>query len=133
MKLFLDASAVIEVLRGNQDAKAIMEGADALYSSVLCAYEVLRGEQHSQIKGLKSYYVNASLLFARIDTLPVTYGDILNASDLSARLISKGKKVDDIDIIIAVQALSREASILTRDARHFKVLKEEGKFSVELL
>ncbi len=129
MRLFLDSSAIIDFLKGDETVRGALVGAD-LYSNSLCAYEVLTGERHSELKGYKSSYIQASLLFARIETLPVTYADSLKAADIAAKLIKTGSKVDDLDIIMAVHALENDATILTRDNRHFRIL--ENAFGVRI-
>jgi predicted nucleic acid-binding protein len=46
----------------------------------------------------------------------------INASELSAKLILKGKKVNGLDIMIAAQAIAENACLLTKDS-DFKVMQ----------
>jgi len=116
---------VIEFLKGNKQAREKMSEAESLYTSTLCAYEVLLGEKYNEAKGLKSSYIQVSLFFTQIETMALSYDDVIKASEIAAKLISKGKKVDDIDILISAQALKIGATVLTKDFRHFEILGEE--------
>jgi len=48
MKALLDSSAIIELLRGNLKVMEIIEEADVVTTSVLCAYEILTGEMYRE-------------------------------------------------------------------------------------
>ncbi len=133
MKLFLDSSIVIEFLKGNQQVKDNLTGAEAMYTDALCAYEVLTGEKYNELKGFKNSYIHASLFFAQIETVTLNYSDAIKAADIAAKLIVKGKKVDDVDIIIAMHALEKGATILTKDSKHFKILEAEFGIPVKVL
>ena len=133
MKLFLDSSIIIEFLKGNEKVKAIMAEAEAMYTDTLCAYEVLTGEKYNELKGLKSSYIHASLFFAHIETMPMNYSDAMKSADVAAKLIIKGKKVDDVDIIIAIHALEKGAAVFTKDGKHFKVLEAEFGIPIRVL
>ncbi len=133
MRLFLDSSIVIEFLRGNESVRDALKGAEALYTDALCAYEVLTGERYNSIKGRKSSYLQASLFFAQMETMHLKYSDAIKAADVAARLIVRGRKVDDVDIIIAIHALEKGATIFTTDVKHFKVLEDETGVCVKVL
>ncbi len=122
---------MIEFLKGNKLVREKMKEAESLYTSTLCAYEVLLGEKYNEVKGLKSSYIQVSLLFAQIETIALAYDDAIKASEIAAKLIGKGKKVDDIDILVAAQALKIGATVLTRDFRHFEILGKETGLPVE--
>lgn len=133
MKIFLDSSAIIGFLKGDQGVVAAISGAEAIYSSALCAHEVLIGEKFNQLKGLKSYYVQASLLFAKIETMPVNYPTAMNSAEMAAKLMAVGRTVDSIDVIIAAQALEKGATVLTKDAKHFRALENEIGVGVKVI
>ncbi|MDE1868665.1 MAG: type II toxin-antitoxin system VapC family toxin [Candidatus Micrarchaeota archaeon] len=131
MKLFLDSSAIIELFDNNSKVVKVIAEADELYTSVICAYEVLVGEKHHQIKGLRSYYEKAMRFFMDIPTLEVTHADAVLAADITAASISKGKAVDGFDFIIAAQALSRGTAVLTKNSKHFEMISAETGLQVE--
>lgn len=110
-----------------------MRDADAMYTDALCAYEVLTGEKYNELKGIKNSYLQASLLFTKIETVAMTYGDAIKAAEIAAKLIIDGKKVDDVDIIIATHALGKNAIVFTKDAKHFKVLEKLAGIQIKVL
>ncbi len=125
MKLFLDSSAIIEFFKNNQHVVDAVGKADELYTSSLCAYEVLFGEKYREEKGLVSHYNYTLMFFETIATISFTYHDAIIASGIMAKLALKGRKVAEIDALIAAQAIGKEAIVLTTDAKHFKIMKEE--------
>ncbi|MBX8636824.1 MAG: type II toxin-antitoxin system VapC family toxin [Thermoplasmata archaeon] len=130
MKLFLDSSAIIELFANNKEVIDSIEKADEVYTSSLCSYEVLMGERFSERKGIKSHYKEASAFFDSAATLPFTHDDSKTASDIMATLSLKGRKVPDMDILIAAQALDRKCTILTKDARHFAIIGKETNLGI---
>ena len=133
MNLFLDSSAVIEFFRNNREVTDLIAGADAIYTSSICSYEVIFGEKYAASKRRRSSVENAKKFFETIATLPFTYDSALIASDLMLKLSSKGKKVDEFDVLIASQAMATGAVLLTKDARHFNIIKEEFKLDVRII
>jgi len=125
MSLFLDSSAIIELFKDNRSVTDVIANASEVYTSSICAYEVLLGEKYREEKGMHSYLGKIQQLFEEIATLPFTYKDSIKASAIMAKLSAKGKKVDEFDVMIAAQALAVGAIILTKDAKHFEVLREE--------
>ncbi len=133
MKLFLDSSAVIELFKNNQGVVAAIEGADEVYTSSLCAYEVLVGEKYVDAKGMKSHFKEAAGFFETIATLPFDYSDAKKAADVMAKLSAKGKKVPEMDALIAAQAEPLGLTILTKDARHFDVISKETGLKMQTI
>ncbi len=131
MKLFLDSSAVIELFANNRKVIDSIERADEVYTSSLCSYEVLTGEKFSEGKGLRSHYREASEFFDSAATLPFTLNDSKTASDIMAVLSIKGRKVPDMDILISAQALNNEFTVLTRDSRHFEIIRKETNLEIQ--
>ncbi len=130
MRIFLDSSAIIELFKSNKDVSDAIKAAEEAYTSSICAYEVLTGERYMVEKGMNSSYPKVLKFFDKIAVADFTYADSILASRISAKLISKGKKVDDFDILIAAQALAKEASVLTKDTKHFRILKTEMGVSI---
>ncbi|HVC58277.1 MAG TPA: type II toxin-antitoxin system VapC family toxin [Candidatus Acidoferrales bacterium] len=133
MRIFLDSSAIIEFLRNNGKVVEAIGRADEFYTSSLCAYEVLLGEKYMEEKGVKSRYKDTLAFFERMATVPFSHSDALFAAGLMAKLTLKGKKVDEIDVLIAAQAIAHQAQVLTMDSRHFKVIKDETGLSLQTL
>ena len=122
MKLFLDSSAIIDFFSGDTLIRNRIHAADKICTSVVCAYEVLIGERYNELKGLKSSYDRVSRFFDEIETLPFSYLNSIKASELSAKLILKGKKVNGLDVMIAAQAIAENACLLTKDS-DFKAIQ----------
>ena len=133
MNIFLDSSAIIELFKNNDRISDTISEADDVYTSAICAYEVLLGEAYMIEKGRQSMLEKVQKFFETTNPLPFTYGNSLKASIMFSKLSAKGKKVDDFDVLIAAQALEKEATIITTDAKHFKVLRDEIGISVKIL
>lgn len=133
MNILLDSSAVIDLFKNNQKVLKMIEEADEIYTSVICAYEVLLGEEYLKIKNKTSLIERAHEFFETTATLPLSYSVSTNASYIAASLSTKGKKLDDFDILIASQALMVNATVLTKDAKHFGIIKEETGLQIHLI
>lgn len=57
--------------------------------------------------GAPSRYNKVKGFFEVVAILPFNYDDAIYASDVMAKLMKKGKKVDEIDVLIAAQAKSK--------------------------
>ncbi|MDE1834495.1 MAG: type II toxin-antitoxin system VapC family toxin, partial [Candidatus Micrarchaeota archaeon] len=114
MKVSLDSSAIIEFLKGNKKVNGAITSADELYTRSTCAYEVLLGEEFEQAKGIHFAYRSTVKFFESILTLQFTYDDSIKAAKIATGLMLKGRKVDDFDVLIAAQALSSAATLLTK-------------------
>jgi hypothetical protein len=131
MRLFLDSSAIIELFRNNPDVVAAIKDADEVYTSSLCAYEVLAGEKYAEAKGMKSHYKDAANFFETVATMPFDYSDAKRTADIMSVLSAKGRKVPEIDALIAAQAIAAGLTILTKDAKHFAVIGAETGLAVQ--
>ncbi len=125
MKLFLDTSAIIEFMKNNSKAKDAIVQADELYTSTICAYEVLVGEKYQTLKGRHSAYPKALKFFEATLTLLPSLPNAIKGSEIMAKLMLKGEQVESLDAIIAAQALDCGATILTKDVKHFDIIKRE--------
>ncbi|MCL4379644.1 MAG: type II toxin-antitoxin system VapC family toxin [Candidatus Marsarchaeota archaeon] len=133
MKIFLDSSAIIEFFRNTPKAVDAVNNADEIYTSSICAYEVLLGEIYREEKYGKSHLEKMQRFFETAATLPFTHSDSSRAAGMIVKLSLKGKKVPDFDAMIATQALSNGATVLTKDPKHFNAIKEETGLSVEVV
>ena len=124
MRIFLDSSAIIDFLKGDKKAIDAIQNATDVYTSALCAYEILLGEAYAESKGRPGHYSRARRFFDSISTLPFTSTDALCAAGIVSALLRKGKRVSEMDSLIASQALLTNAIIVTRDA-HFDTIKTE--------
>ena len=126
MKLFLDSSAIIEFMKNDGKAVEAVNAADELYTSTVCAYEVLVGERYQYLKGKNTSYQKVFDFFKNIASLPPTLDDAKIASDIMASLMLEGKMVDPLDTIIAAQAITVDAILLTKNQKHFRSIQKEN-------
>jgi tRNA(fMet)-specific endonuclease VapC len=133
MILFLDSSAIIEFFKNNESAISIIAEAGEVYTSTICAYEVILGEFYKKKKGMNSSLEKVQKFFETIVTVPFTYEDSIRASEITAHLSSKGKKLNDFDVLIASQALPLGATVLTTDVKHFEIIKAETALPIKVL
>ncbi len=131
MNLFLDSSAIIKLFKNNQKTVKIIEGTEKIYTSTICAYEVLLGEEYMNNRRKSSLIEKVQNFFETATTLSLTYKNTVKASAIAGKLLAKGKKIDDFDISIAAQALENNAVVLTKDIKHFEILREETGLAIE--
>ncbi len=131
MNLFLDSSAIIKLFKNNQKTVKIIEGTEKIYTSTICAYEVLLGEECMNNRRKSSLIEKVQNFFETATTLSLTYKNTVKASAIAGKLLAKGKKIDDFDISIAAQALENNAVVLTKDIKHFEILREETGLAIE--
>lgn len=131
MNLFLDSSAIIKLFKNNQKTVKIIEGAEKIYTSTICAYEVLLGKEDINNRRKSSLIEKVQNFFETATTLSLTYKNTVKASAIAGKLLAKGKKIDDFDISIAAQALENNAVVLTKDIKHFEILREETGLATE--
>ncbi len=131
MNLFLDSSAIIKLFKNNQKTVKIIEGTEKIYTSTICAYEVLLGEEYMNNRRKSSLIEKVQNFFETATTLSLTYKNMVKASAIAGKLLAKGKKIDDFDISIAAQALENNAVVLTKDIKHFEILREETGLAIE--
>ena len=131
MKLFVDSSAIIEFFENNQSAVKAIDEADEIYTSAICAHEVLFGEYYKREKGGHALADRMESFLKTVATLPFTYENSMLASKMKVKLYTSGKKIDEFDVLIAAQALSMGAVLLTKDSRHFDVLSDEFSLRVQ--
>ena len=131
MNLFLDSSAIIKLFKNNQKTVKIIENAEKIYTSTICAYEVLLGEECMNNRRKSSLIEKVQNFFETATTLSLTYKNMVKASAIAGKLLAKGKKIDDFDISIAAQALENNAVVLTKDIKHFEILREETGLAIE--
>lgn len=122
MNILLDSSAIISYLKGNDELRNIIESADEVLTSSLCAYEVLAGENYSRIK--KNRTGNEVATFLEDTTIvPLDQKDAEIAAEAQARLMVKGLEQNAIDVLIGASAARNELEIITKDS-DYEVIQE---------
>ena len=117
----LDTSFIIDILRGNQEAKRVLDELLATSDTTSIAAptlmelrtsialnERLTTEQHLLDK------IKATSVILHLDDESAT-----RAGDIEAALILAGETIPPVDIMIGAIALQHDEAILTRNVRHF--------------
>lgn len=120
MRALIDTSAIIALFKNDQKTITVIEKADKLFTSTLCAYELFLGEANSRLKGSKGKERVMDFL-DNIDVIDFTLGDAREASEVKARMRSKGKDVNTIDILISSSAHRLQLPVITKD-RDFEII-----------
>jgi len=114
MNIFLDSSSIIAYLKADTKVKEEIDSADEIYSSSLCVFEVLLGEEYAKIKGFKPKN-DASAFFGGMTIIPFSEEDAKKAAEVQAYLISKGIIINGMDVLIAASAYRMNLTIIAKD------------------
>lgn len=120
----VDSSAIIDFLLGNKRAKETVFKFDYFYVSTLTVFEVLLGR-------VKEREVLDALSAFR--PVSVKKGDAVLASRLAKALMDRGTMIDNVDVIIAAQAINRGLTLVTKDRDFLKVKEVARELELELI
>jgi predicted nucleic acid-binding protein len=120
MKALIDASAIIDFMHGDENLRKIISEVDEIFVSSLTAYEVLVGEK----EGKRATETDAFL--DEFISVSFEKQHMKKACEISRILSKKGKMINLIDLMVAGQALSIGAAIITndRDYEHVSDISE---------
>lgn len=111
----LDSDFLIEVLRGSERARPLMEklvSDGSLFTSAITAFEITDVPQPIQRE-------KALALLLTTEILPVEGSTAMAASGLSQKLARQGEPVPRSDLLIAATCLLKDLTLVTRKTRHF--------------
>ncbi len=119
---FFDTTAIIELFRGNEDLKSLLDKvSDDLALTSISYLEIFSKVYHRKLKNEKKYFTR---FFANF---PVYHFDLMAAGESSkimGGLYRKGVPVNISDVMISGICLANGADgIITRD-RDFRVIEE---------
>lgn len=115
MTVLVDTSVLIDYLRGQEEAAALLEherAAGALHASEITRLEVLAGRRASEQAHTRS-------LLATLRWHPVDEDVAETAGELGRRWLPSHRSIDGADLAIAATALLLEARLLTQNIKHF--------------
>lgn len=120
MRIVVDTSVLIDHLRGVPEAKSIMVDAakrrDTLCASVLTRVEVLAGMREAD-------EVATRRLFAALEWVDVDESLAELAELLARQYLRSHPNVDPVDCVIAATAQSLDASLWTKNVKHFPMIE----------
>jgi predicted nucleic acid-binding protein len=134
MKLILDTSFLIQLMKKNRKAIALLEGkkkdVEDIMISSLSIYELLAGAQyiHQKHKSMDEFRkIEKVLRF--LTEVPLTSKIAWKAAEIRAKLQISGESVPDIDLLIACS--DEDVQILTFDGDFAPLLQYD--FDLEIL
>ena len=123
MNIFLDSSAIIAYLKADEKVKKEVDAADEVYSSSLCAFEVLLGEAYAKLKGFKPRGGDATTFFEGLTVIQFSEDDARKAAEVQAVLTSKGITTNGMDVLIAASAYRMNLTIIAKDHDYDSISK----------
>jgi tRNA(fMet)-specific endonuclease VapC len=122
--LILDTDILVALLKGKKDANQalqdLQEKADEVATTIISAYELLKGAQLSSKP--KENLAQVQELLANIQVLDLTLKACKEASAIYQNVRKEGCLTGEFDVLIAAIAWTNNESIMTRD-QHFKSFK----------
>ncbi len=111
----IDACVAIDLLRGNEAARAAVDRQDVLVASEVTRFEILAGVKPSEERAVETF-------IDIVDWLLVDEGVARRAGSLARRYRPSHSGIDDADYLIAATALEYDVPLLTQNVRHFPML-----------
>ncbi len=124
--MFLDTTLLIDFLRSKPKAKEIMEKFQSkpLFTSEINVFELLDGVYASGLD-VEKHLEKVWGLLSLLTVLPFERKASLKAGMISGRLSHEGKKIGEIDCLIAGVALANGVTeIITSNTEHFEKIRE---------
>jgi hypothetical protein len=115
----VDTSVLIDVLRGEPAAAAVLR--DARAAGPVHASEVTRLEVLAGMRPKEEAATRALLGVLRWHPLDETLAEL--AGELGRRWLPENRGIDSADLAIAATAASLGAELLTRNVRHFPMIE----------
>jgi tRNA(fMet)-specific endonuclease VapC len=119
----LDTSVVVSLLKGTPDAaknlQALQDTNQRIALTVITAYELLKGANLSSRR--QDNLSDVKNILSSVEMLDLSYDATLEAAQIYAELKETGRKIGELDILIAAIAKTNGEDILTRD-RHFEII-----------
>ncbi|QLH80546.1 PIN domain-containing protein [Halosimplex pelagicum] len=108
---FLDTSAIIQYLRGDDSVRAYIEGREPWLTSTMCVFEVINGRLGSGDTDI----VGVRQDFAGVQALDLNESVAIEAARLQDELIDDGDRLATADLLIAATARSTGDELVVAD------------------
>ena len=130
----LDTNVIIEFLKDEASTssefirKAVRKA--KLYTTSISVYKLYFEPKYG---GYEKEISDIDSLLIWIDVLSFDSSSAKIAAEIDATLNKKGKPIGLRDVFIAAISISNKVSLVTRNTKHFKTIKNETKYSLDLL
>ncbi|MBD3355388.1 PIN domain-containing protein [Candidatus Woesearchaeota archaeon] len=122
MKL-LDTTFLIDILRGKEETKKILESNEQMLTTQINMYEVIKGLFLKNITSSK--FASVMKIFENIRVLSFDNDAVIKSAEIYSNFTKKGLEIHNFDCMIAGIALANNINkIVTRNKEHFKRIKE---------
>lgn len=119
----LDTSVIIDYFKGNNRAFGIVNDSDAV-TTVITHYEILSGVKHRKARKEEAFFRR---FFSDVTILDFDLRASEESGDIMAKLLSIGKVVNPLDVLIAGIAITYGADkIVSRDRDFLEIAKVTG-------
>lgn len=129
--MFADTTLLVDFLRGKPTALKIVQEAEAksLVTSEINVYELIEGVYERGIN-IDEHLGKVLLLLSRLTVFPFDRRAAIKAGIISSNLSKTGKKIGEVDCLIAAVALANGITeIATQNKEHFDKIKELKVFT----
>ncbi|MDD5473163.1 MAG: type II toxin-antitoxin system VapC family toxin [Candidatus Methanoperedens sp.] len=121
--IVLDTSVLIDYFRGKNSSFDFVSNSDAT-TTVITYHEILSGIKHRKAKKEEAFYRR---FFSDIKILDLDLKAVEESSDIMARLLSQGRVVNTLDVLISGIAMTNGADkIVSRDKDFLEISKVTG-------
>ncbi len=121
--IILDTSVLIDYFKGRNKSFDIVANSDVV-TTVITYHEILSGIKHKKAKKEEAFYRR---FFSDIRVLDFDLKASEESSNIMARLLSQGKIINTLDVLIAGIAITNGADkIISRDKDFIEVSKVTG-------
>lgn len=121
--IVLDTSVLIDYFRGKNSSFDFVSNSDAA-TTVVTYHEILSGIKHRKAKKEEAFYRR---FFSDIKILDLDLKAVEESSDIMARLLSQGRVVNTLDVLISGIAMTNGADkIVSRDKDFLEISKVTG-------
>lgn len=118
MTACLDSSVLVDVLRGSTFARTYLEGLERVpIASETVRVEVIRGLRSGERRG-------AERLFATLDWVAVDETIARRAGELGRRFRASHPGIGAVDLVVAATAEQANATLATRNVKHFPMFRD---------
>ncbi len=124
--MFVDTTFLIDILHGNQRAADFFKKHEntPLFTSEVNVFEVIRGIYRIE-QPAGTHLEKANSLLSRFVVFSLDRKAAIKASIIDGRLTREGKKIGELDTLIAGIALSNGVNeIVTENKEHFEKISE---------